>query len=65
VRSRSDLAVTYNDSAPLENFHAATCFYVMRDASRDLFAGWDPKMYQARQSTTNPCPLMPPYPPLP
>eukprot|EP01028_Stygiella_incarcerata_P002658 TRINITY_DN14_c0_g3_i2.p1 TRINITY_DN14_c0_g3~~TRINITY_DN14_c0_g3_i2.p1 ORF type:complete len:645 (-),score=179.07 TRINITY_DN14_c0_g3_i2:305-2239(-) len=41
IRTKSDLALIYNDQSVLENHHAATCFRIMSQEETDILDGID------------------------
>jgi hypothetical protein len=43
IRTRSDLALIYNDQSVLENHHAATCFRIMSQEETNILDGIDPE----------------------
>ena len=51
VASRHEVAILYNDSSVLENFHLSSSFKLMRDEKVNPFAGFSPEQYRDARST--------------
>ena len=41
VRTRHEVAVTYNDRSPLENMHCAKLFHILREPDTNVFYALD------------------------
>ena len=46
VQRKDELAMLYNDTSPLENLHARSCFEAASAEGCDVFAGLDKKDYR-------------------
>jgi len=56
VASRAEVAILYNDSSVLENFHISSSFKVMlRDEKTNPFAGFDKDQYNEARATMVHC----------
>jgi hypothetical protein len=46
IATSSELAITYNDKAVLENHHLATTFRILRSAQHNIFSGFSKEKYK-------------------
>merc|ERR1711991_1270301 len=55
VKAKHPLAITYNDTSPLENMHGADLYRIALGGSGNIFAGMTESQYRESRKMVLPC----------